>query len=213
MDRYARAHDHYRPWMLAIVLGDDALRGPADGRARVWWQYAYPQAYQELVEKYQSLGDDPPYYLYSIMRKESGFNPHDLSYADAQGLLQMIPPTTARVAKFLGIQYDAGKLYDPEFNVKTGAWYIGHLLSKFGGQIPIGAGSFNCGPRPMMKWLDKNGDRPIDELVELVSYTQTREYMKKVTENYARYVYLYDGTVYEQPLTVDKAYRVDDITY
>jgi hypothetical protein len=37
--------------------------------------------------------------------------------------------------------------------------------------------------------------------------------MKKVTENYARYLYLYEDKVYDQPLTVDKAYRVDDITY
>jgi hypothetical protein len=37
--------------------------------------------------------------------------------------------------------------------------------------------------------------------------------MKKVTENYARYVYLYGGTTYQQPLAVDRAYLVDDITY
>ncbi|MBP6839069.1 MAG: hypothetical protein KA190_17360, partial [Kofleriaceae bacterium] len=67
--------------------------------------------------------------------------------------------------------------------------------------------------RPVMRWLDQNGDRPIDEFVELVSYVQTREYMKKVTENFARYTYLYGGTVYDQPLVVDKAYRVDDVTY
>jgi soluble lytic murein transglycosylase len=213
LDRYRKADSHYRPWMLAIVHGEEALRGPAEGTAKVWWENAYPRAYQELVEKWQHLGDNPPHYLYSIMRKESGFDPHVLSYADAQGLLQMIPATTQRVVQVFGEPYDPGKLYDPEFNIRTGSWYIGHLLSKFGGQIPIGAGSFNSGPRPVMKWLDKNGDRPIDEFVELVSYTQTREYMKKVTENYARYVYLYEGRVYRQPLTVDKKYRVDAITY
>ena len=105
------------------------------------------------------------------MRKESGFNPHDLSYADAQGLLQMIPPTTLRVAKELRIPYDPGRLYEPAYNIQTGSWYIGHLLQKFKRQIPIGAGSFNCGPRPVMKWIDQHGDREIDELVELVPYT------------------------------------------
>jgi soluble lytic murein transglycosylase len=147
------------------------------------------------------------------MRKESGFEPHDLSYADAQGLLQMIPATTTRVAKVLGIPYDAGKLYEPEYNVRTGSWYIGHLLRKFKTQIPLGAGSFNSGPRPVMKWMDQNGDREMDELVELVPFTQTREYMKKVTENYARYRYLYANEIYEQPLTVDKHYVVDQLTY
>jgi soluble lytic murein transglycosylase len=213
LDRYRKAGNYNRPWMLAVSYSGSALDGPPEADAERWWQNAYPRAYRELVEKYQALGDNPDGYLYSIMRKESGFDPHDLSYADAQGLLQMIPPTTQRVARTLGIPYDAGKLYEPEYNVQTGSWYIGHLLAKFKTQIPIGAGSFNSGPRPVMKWVDTNGDRDIDELVELVPYTQTREYMKKVTENYARYRYLYAHEIYEQPLAVDKHYVVNQLTY
>jgi soluble lytic murein transglycosylase len=147
------------------------------------------------------------------MRKESGFDPHVHSYADAIGLLQMIPPTTQRVVKQLDLEYTDDLLFDPELNVRTGSWYIGRLLQKFKGQIPFGAGSFNSGPRPVMRWLDSNGDRPTDEFVELVSYTQTREYMKKVTETYARYVYLYGGEVYRQPMRVDSKYLVNELTY
>lgn len=213
LDRYRKAGNYFRPWMLAVSYSGSALDGPPEGDARRWWQNAYPRAYRDLIEKYQALGDNPEGYLYSIMRKESGFNPHDLSYADAQGLLQMIPPTTQRVARELKVPYDAGRLYEPAYNIQTGSWYIGHLLQKFGRQIPIGAGSFNCGPRPVMKWLDQYGDREIDELVELVPYSQTREYMKKVTENFARYQYLYEGKIYEQPLTVDRHYLDDRLTY
>lgn len=213
LDRYRKAGNFNRPWLLAVSYSGSALDGPPEDDARRWWENAYPRAYRELVEKYQALGKNPEDYLYSIMRKESGFNPHDLSYADAQGLLQMIPATTRRVAKALGIPYDAGRLYEPAYNIQTGSWYIGHVLQKFKGQVPLGAGSFNSGPRPVMKWIDQYGDREIDELVELVPYTQTREYMKKVTENYARYRYLYANEVYQQPLVVDKAYLDDRITY
>ncbi len=212
-DRYGRGNDWHRPWQLAEGYDKGALQTPAEGPARWWWTHAYPEAYRDLVERYGGLGGNPPYYLYAIMRKESGYDPHVRSYADAQGLLQMIPATTIRVAARLGIRYAPGDLYAPELNVQTGAWYIGNLLAKFKGQIPLGAGSFNSGPRPVMRWLDQYGDHPIDELVELVAYEQTREYMKKVTENYARYVYLYSGSVYRQPLAVDRAYLVDDITY
>lgn len=211
MDRYRKAGNFNRPWMLGVVRGGPALQGPAEGTARVWWEHAYPEAFKPLVDKY--LGKNPVGYLHAIMRKESGFDPKTLSYADAQGLLQMIPATTTRVAKHLGIPYDAGKLYDPEFNIRTGSWYIGNLLAKFKEQIPLGAGAFNSGPRPIMRWCDQNGDREMDEFVELVSYTQTREYMKKVTENYARYRYLLLGETYDLPLTVDKAYRKDDLVY
>ena len=213
LDRYRKAGNFNRPWLLAVSYSGSALDGPPADDARRWWENAFPRAYRELIEQHQALGNNPEGYLYSIMRKESGFNPHDLSYADAQGLLQMIPATTRRVSKQLGIPYDSGRLYEPAYNIQTGSWYIGHLLQKFKGQIPLGAGSFNSGPRPVMRWIDQHGDREIDELVELVPYTQTREYMKKVTENYARYRYLYANEVYKQPLTVDKQYLDDRLTY
>ena len=53
----------------------------------------------------------------------------------------------------------------------------------------------------------------MDEFIELVPYRQTREYAKKVTETYARYLYLYDQVVYDQPLVVDRSYQVDELTY
>ena len=133
--------------MLAVSYSGSALDGPPEGDAERWWENAYPRAYRELVEKYQALGNNPDGYLYSIMRKESGFDPHDLSYADAQGLLQMIPPTTRARGRDARHPYDPGKLYEPEYNIETGSWYIGHLLAKFKTQIPIGAGSFNSGPQ------------------------------------------------------------------
>jgi len=213
LDRYRKAGNFNRPWMLAVSYHGGALDSPPREDAKRWWENAFPRAFSELIDKHGHLGKNPDGYLHSIMRKESGFDPHVLSYADAQGLLQMIPATTIRVAKELKLPYDPGKLYEPEYNVMTGSWYIGHLLQKFKGQIPFGAGSFNSGPRPVMKWLDQYGDREIDEMVELVPYTQTREYMKKVTENYARYRYLYANEIYDQPLTVDKKYVVDQIIY
>ena len=212
-DRYGTGRNWARPYKLAVAYDAGALDTPPEGTARPFWLRAYPEAYKDLVEQYRPLGGSPPYYLYAIMRKESGYDPGVLSYADAQGLLQMIPATTTRVAKQLGLHYAPGDLYSPELNIHTGAWYIGKLLAKFKGQIPIGAGSFNSGPRPVMEWVRDNGARPIDEFVELVSYQQTREYMKKVTENYARYVYLYTGQVYAQPLVVDQATVQDDLTY
>ncbi|HUS63135.1 MAG TPA: transglycosylase SLT domain-containing protein [Kofleriaceae bacterium] len=214
LDRYRKAGNFHRPWMLAASWGGNrAFDAPPKGPARVWWEASLPLAYRDLVDKHRALGGSPDYYLWAIMRKESGFDPHVHSYADAIGLLQMIPPTTRKVAPALGLTYTDDLLFDPELNIKTGSWYIGKLLAKFKGQIPLGAGSFNSGPRPVMRWIDENGDRPMDELVELVAYTQTREYMKKVTEIYARYVFFYDQKIYEQPLTVDKTYVKDELIY
>jgi len=214
LDRYREAGNFNRPWELASSWGgNDAFDAPPRGRARLWWEHALPLAYHRLVDKWRHLGGSPDYYLYAIMRKESGFDPHVHSYADAIGLLQMIPPTTRRVAQAVGLSYTEDLLFDPELNIRTGSWYIGRLLQKFKMQVPLGAGSFNSGPRPVMRWIDMYGDRPMDELVELVAYTQTREYMKKVTEIYARYLYFYREKVYDQPLAVDRDYVKNELIY
>src|SRR5262249_44369043 len=92
LDRYRKAGNFNRTWILALSYAGAALDSPPEDDAKRGWENAYPRAYSELVEHYQALGSNPEGYLYSIMRKESGFDPHDLSYADAQGLLQMIPP-------------------------------------------------------------------------------------------------------------------------
>src|SRR6185436_17123450 len=171
-DRYVRGESYMRPHLLAESYGARALlRDPHKSpEARSYWEHAYPLAYHELVEKYAPSGYNPPRYLYTIMQKESAYNPHNVSYADAIGLLQMIPPTSRKVAAHVGRPYTDDVLYDPEGNIQFGAWYIGHLLKKFKGQVPLGAGSFNAGPAAMVRWLTKNGERPLDEFIELCPY-------------------------------------------
>jgi soluble lytic murein transglycosylase len=214
-DRYNRGEDFHRAHRLAEAWSSQALRVDPheDAVARKWWVEVYPLAYRSFVEKYGPTGSNPKNYLYTIMQKESAYNPHDVSYADAIGLLQMIPPTSRKVSPHIDLPYTDDILYDPEGNIRFGAWYIGRLLGKFRGQIPIGAGSFNAGPKAMMRWLKANGTRPLDEFVELCPYTQTREYMKKATEIYARYEWLYDKNDYLPSLKVDPTPLDDGIDY
>ncbi len=213
---YHRAESFRRPHLLAEVHGSAALRKDphAVPEARHFWDAMYPLAYRQLIEKYGPSGENPPRYLYSIMQKESAYNPYDVSYADAIGLLQMIPPTSRRVAPHILRPYTDDVLYDPDGNIQFGAWYIGRLLKKFKGQIALGGGSFNAGPKAMTRWLGRHGDRPLDEFVELCPYTQTREYMKKLLGIYAHYVYLWDKEEYLPSLKVDKEFlSTDGIDY
>lgn len=213
MDVYREAKNYNRPWELAVVRGGRALDMPPRGKARIWWEHAYPRAYRDLVEKHRPVGNTPPLYMYSIMRKESGFDPHVRSYANAIGLMQMIPRTTRRVARAMGIDYTADLLFDPDLNIKVGSWYVGRLLAKFKGQIPYAAGSYNGGPSAIMKWMRKFKGQPADIFGELASYSQTRTYMKKVTGIYARYVYLYESKVYDLPLEIDFDYVDNSLTF
>jgi soluble lytic murein transglycosylase-like protein len=60
----------------------------------------------------------------------------------------------------------------------------------------------------MMRWCDQWGKRPLDEFVELVTYDQAREYIKRVLGIYARYRQLY-GQPLQLSLTVDPHYLND----
>ena len=207
LDRYRRANDFHRAFRLAESRGGAALAMEPKGAARPIWEAAYPKAYNELVEKLGPPAGNPDWFLYAIMRKESAFSPHDVSYADARGLLQMIPPTSAKVAASAGASFFPDQLYEPETNIRLGASYIGSLFRKFDEQVPVAAGSYNAGPKAMARWCDQHGKHPMDEFVELIAFAQTREYVKRVVGIYAHYRYLYGPTPYELPLTVDPSYK------
>lgn len=205
-------YPNFKAFRRAYELGEGRNGGAlgsapeADAGVRLWWQAAYPRAYREFVDRYGPSAGNPDLLLYAIMRKESGFSPWDVSSADARGLLQMIPPTSARVAQAAGVDFSPDELFDPETNIRLGAAYIGALSKKFKGQIPVIAGAFNAGPKAMAKWCDQHGSHPMDEFVELIAFTQTREYAKRVVAIFARYRRLYGPTPYEMPLAVDAKY-------
>ena len=205
--RYAALENFHRAYELAESRqAGAALSSAATDGARVWWEAAYPRAYRERVEQYGPASGNPDLLLYAIMRKESGFSPWEVSVADARGLLQMIPPTSARVAHEAGLEFAADELYDPDVNIRLGALYIGSLAKKFHAQIPLVAGAYNAGPKAMAKWCDRHGRQAMDEFVELIAFTQTREYAKRVVGIYARYRHLYGPSEYQQPLGVDPRY-------
>jgi peptidoglycan lytic transglycosylase len=204
MDLYRRANNYHRVYRIGESRGAGALAADPlrDAGTRAMWEAAYPRAYQPLVEKYGAAANDPELFLYAIMRKESGFNPHTVSYADARGLLQMIPPTSTEVAAKIREPFFPDQLYDPETNIHLGAVFIGQLYGKFGREIPLTAGAYNGGPRMMARWCEQNAKYPTDEFVELIAFPQTREYAKRVTTIYAKYRYLYGSTPYEIPLVL-----------
>lgn len=213
IDRSAAAGVYAKAYRLADVLGGPALAARPEGDVRKIWQAVFPLAYRQKVEAYGPAAGNPEHYLYTIMHKESGFDPTVISYADARGLLQMIPPTSRRVAETLNLAFDEEDLLDPEVNIRLGATYIGSLYKKFQEQVPLAAGAYNAGPRAMMRWLDRHGEHPLDEFVELVSYEQTREYIKRVTGIYARYRYLYADERYLPEMQVNAHYRSDGPNY
>ncbi len=208
LEEYPRMRAFHQALRLAENHGASALVSAPNGPARLFWQAAYPRAFRDMVEPLASTAGTPDLFVYAIMRKESSFLPHVVSPSDARGLLQLIPSTGQEVAKRLGVPFYTDELFDPEVNIRFGAAYLGGLLKRFGEQIALAAGAYNAGSHAMMRWCDQWGSRPLDEFVELVTYDQAREYIKRVLAVYAHYRLLY-GEPFELSLAVNPHYSSD----
>jgi soluble lytic murein transglycosylase len=207
LSTYPRLGAFRRAQQLAESVGEDGVPD-----ARLYWQAAYPRAWADAVESYGKSSGNPDLFPYAIMRKESNYYPFALSSSDARGLLQLIPSTGGEVAKKLGLPGYPDELFEPDTNIRLGTAYLGGLYRRFQNQEAMAAGAYNAGAHAMMRWCDQWGNRPFDEFVELITYDQAREYIKRVLGIYARYRHLY-GKPLDLPLTVNPHYSKDGPDY
>ncbi|QIM64395.1 membrane-bound lytic murein transglycosylase MltC [Frederiksenia canicola] len=72
--------------------------------------------------------------ILAIMEVESAFNPYAVSYANAIGLMQVVPRTAGRdifARKGFGGQPDRDYLYDPSKNIDAGTLYLAILRDEY----------------------------------------------------------------------------------
>lgn len=131
---------------------------------------------------------------YAIARQESEFNAGAVSPAGARGLLQLLPRTAQAMAKRAGMKFSAGRLTtDAGYNASLGAAYLGDQLSRFDGSYILTFAGYNAGPGRAQDWIARYGDprgKDIDTIVdwiERIPFTETRNYVQRVMENYQVY--------------------------
>lgn len=131
---------------------------------------------------------------YAIARQESEFNAGAVSSAGARGLLQLLPSTAKAVASKNGLPFSTSKLTsDAGYNATLGAAYLSEQLGRFDGSYVLTFAGYNAGPSRASEWAERYGDprgKPIDAVVdwiERIPYTETRNYVQRVMENYQVY--------------------------
>lgn len=69
-----------------------------------------------------------PLLLLAVASHESSFRKTAVSYAGARGIMQVMPATARAVASEMGVPYPGDHvLFDPEFSVKLGAYYLAKM--------------------------------------------------------------------------------------
>ncbi|MBN1755608.1 transglycosylase SLT domain-containing protein, partial [bacterium] len=133
-----------------------------------------------------------PLLVLALMRRESGFDPQAVSYAEAIGLLQIIPSTGKTIAQNLGENYSDAKLYDYKTNIRYGVWYLRYLLDKFDNQIEYALAAYNAGEKQLPRWIAiPHSPQNIELFIENIDFQQTRHYVRNVLEDYYNYVRLW----------------------
>jgi soluble lytic murein transglycosylase len=159
------------------------------------YAFLYPPAYSLLVARESAASGIDPYLVYSLMKQESLFDPRAVSPAFAYGLMQLLPTTAQRVAGNADIGGE--DLFDPALNIRLGTAYLAELSRRFGGESVFMLAGYNAGETAADSWRARYGKLEIDEMIERITYRETRDYVKKVLANYRNYLRLYGdaGTV------------------
>ena len=170
--------------LIALLLGfllDLVLRG-------VETALIYPQKYSETVSRYSAQYSVPEELIYATIKTESNFKSDAVSSAGAIGLMQLLPETYEWLASRLGEESDPALLYDPDTNIRFGAYYLQYLYSKFGSwEKAIIA--YNWGEGNFANFLEENGYTEGD--YSSIPVGETRRYVEKVINTREKYKNLY----------------------
>jgi soluble lytic murein transglycosylase len=187
-----RAGSHTLAHRLPARFGVWRERYP-DPQTRRAWTIAYPDAFRDRVESWAAKRDLADAFVWAIIRKESGYNATIKSWANARGLMQLMPDTARQVAEKDGLSgFGLRDLLDPSTNIRLGTAYLAGLSESFDGHPALVAAGYNGGRGNINRWLDERGELPVDLWIEDIPYGQTRRYAKVVLANYWTYRWLYE---------------------
>jgi len=169
---------------IAIMIGKRAAQAGVE----------LHRGYYAVLPKLVAMdGPVAPELSLSIARRESEFDPVVVSPAGARGLMQLMPGTAKEMAQDLGEAHSLSRLLsDPVYNARLGTAYLAELQREFGANVVLVSAAYNAGPTRARRWvkeLGHPGDPSVDvvDWIEHVPFTETRNYIMRVSESLAIY--------------------------
>lgn len=187
------AHEHGVPYIALKAAEQLAVLAPSGAPPPLALRrLIFPTPFVGLVvAQARAYGIDPRL-LYALMRQESLFNPDATSWAGARGLGQVMPSTGEWIAQQLGTpDFHHDDLYRPYISVQFSAYYIAQQISAMEGSIAGGLAAYNGGLGNAMRWADGTSVADTDQFVERIDYSETRDYVERVSGYYGSYQRLY----------------------
>ncbi len=155
------------------------------------WDMLFPVQHREvIIAESAKYGLDPNLVL-GLIRQESAFSAEAHSRANARGLMQVLPSTGRKLARDARVsRYSTRKLFQPETNVALGTRHLADLLQHFSGRVEFALAAYNAGIDRVDRWAREFGDVDMAEFIDLIPFSETRDYVKQVLTNTTFYALL-----------------------
>jgi soluble lytic murein transglycosylase len=102
--------------------------------------------------------------------------------------MQMLPSVGKAMAREEGIgHFETFQLLDPATNIRLGTRYLRKTLDRFGGVAEYSLAAYNAGDERVFDWQAAGPYSGIDEFVESIPFTETREYVQAILRNQEMY--------------------------
>lgn len=152
----------------------------------------YPYPHQEHILKSSNEYQVDPHLVLAIIRTESRFYSRANSRAGAKGLMQIMPETGIWIAGQMKIQgFQEDMLYQPEYNLRMGIWYLSYLQKVFKGDTVKTLAAYNAGENKVKKWLLEGLWTGMEKDISQIPFAETREYIERVLFDYHIYKRVY----------------------
>lgn len=152
----------------------------------------YPFNYVDSINKYSKKYNLDPYLISAVIKTESNYKSRALSSKNAYGLMQITPDTAEWAAKQMKLDdYKNEKLFDPDYNINMGCWYLDNLKKEFNGNIDLVLAAYNGGRGNVEKWLADSEHSKDGVSLHYIPFKETDKYIKRVKVNYNIYKFLY----------------------
>jgi soluble lytic murein transglycosylase len=185
---YASYGETFRAMRALKRALPSAASAPIQSIPLAYWRILFPEPWWETIKAESAKNDLDPYMVASLIRQESEFNPSVVSYANAYGLMQLLPSVGKALAHEEGMShFQPFQLLDPETNIRLGTRYLHQLLDHFGGVQEYALAAYNAGDSRVVDWRSAGTYSGIDEFVESIPFTQTREYVEAILRNEETY--------------------------
>lgn len=151
----------------------------------------YPLEYADEIRAQSAENGIDPALAAAVILAESSYQPEAVSEANAQGLMQLLPPTAEWIAEKFGETYAEGCLFDPSTNIKYGCWYLGYLVKRFNGDLTNAVAAYHAGQGRVDEWLSDPANSPDGATLTTIPSQATDTYVKRVLRYYEKYQELY----------------------